>query len=214
MAKKAIKKFTTVEGTVESAFIQRPSTTYSTDPHGEYSIKLIFTGQEEGFDEFKAWADGVNAKARAAILEDNPELKDFKDCLLLGPDEDVNGKPTGNWAFTSSQTASWPSGDLRQLDVFTEEGKPFPKDVKIGKGSKAIVSFSLGQPYSMAKPLFIIGAKPWLQGVMITDVVEYTSNTAESLGFNVKPAASGGDADESPFSSNTNATESTGGVDF
>lgn len=190
MASKRKKRATPVAEMVQG-FIQTPSTKYSDDPNGEYTITIRFTGEEEGFDAFKKWADDTAKKAAAKAKEENPSAKQYKIHPLLQKEvNDETGKETGNWVFKASQTGSWKDGGFRPLPVYTPGGSPWPKAKRIGRGSKVSISFSLGSPYAAAS-LKLVGVKAWLQAVQVVELEEYSGPSADDFGFTVDP-----DADE------------------
>ena len=204
-AKKKQKRHATPVGEIVMGFIQKPSTKYSDDPHGEYTVKLAYTGNEPGFAEFKEFLEKVSAKAHAKMIEEDPRNKNFRQFEYLKPEEDDEGNPTGRVIFNATQTASWKDGNFRKLPVFDNKLQPWAPDLLIGNGSKASLSFSLGAPYAHLK---ITGAKPWLQAVMIEDFVEYTGGQdGASFGF----TATASDDDDDIFGDEGESSGGSGG---
>lgn len=190
MAKKKKPRYATPVGELLQAFIQRPSTKYSKDPHGEYSILMAFNGEEEGFAEFKEFMDKKLERAIDDLVEEDAKNDRLPTHPLLTEEEDDDGNKTGRWLFRSKQTASYPAKQgeapqFRPLAVFTAKGNPFPAAKKIGRGTMASVSFTFGNPYAVNnKQNSMKGIGTYLQAVQVIELVEYSGGGADSFGFN------------------------------
>src|SRR6185437_14036176 len=162
-------------------WVQTPDTKFDAD--GRYSTKLSLTPDKAAplIDQI----DEAIKESHAQAVKDNPNKKTIK---KIDPPYKVD-EDTGNVVFSFAAKAGGKikkgpkAGQTweRKVLVFDSKGKPLSKQVKIGSGTEAKVSFELN-PYYVPKDG--AGVSLRLCAVQVLNLVEWTGGgSADQYGF-------------------------------
>lgn len=205
--RKKAERHTTPTGTLKYAWLLKPDTKFDKDNKGGYyKATLVLEGPtgESLLTKLQAEhnkaVEKINAERKVA---GKGKVKKIGD-LPIAQDEE-----SGNYEVKFKLPAKWESkktgekGD-NKVALFQKNGQPLAKDVKIGNGSKAQVSYEI-RPYD--SPAFGAGISLRLLAVRFIELVEWSGGSADSYGFDTS------DADEDEESSSEETTTTTSGGD-
>jgi hypothetical protein len=187
--------------------LSKPDTKFATveKPHGHFRVGLALDAKDAATRKFIA---DMEARKVAAIAEQEKELGKKIKKIADSPwkaEEDEDGNPTGRIIFNFKK----PGGGKRKdgteytttVDLFDSRGtKLNPSTVRIGGGSKLVVSF---EPRGFYVPASGAGISLRLAGVQVRELVEWGESRdaagygfeSDEEGFVAEPAPSAGQAE-------------------
>lgn len=177
---------TTPIGIASYPYLTRPDTKFDSD--GEYRVGLILPASDA-----KSLMKTINEAIKDSVekaKKDNPQ-KAKKIQAAKAPYSEVTdeeGNETGEVQFNFKMKAKiTPRNGGEPFEVrpalFDAKGKPLPKTVKIGGGSKVKVCAELS-PYFT--DLVGAGISLRLKAVQVIELVEYNGQSADKFGFGVE----------------------------
>lgn len=189
--------------------LSTPDTKYK--PLGEYSTKLILSGEEAQpiIDKYEAELLAFFEAEKAELMKGDGKAKAKAKALKLAPDRpykpeysDDDGEETGNYIFNFKMPARVQREGKPDLilkpDVFDAKGNMLKSCPEMWSGSKLRVSAEF-RPFNTA---IGVGLSLRLKAVQIIELKQGGSRDAAGYGFGVEEdgyEASGSDEGTSPF---------------
>lgn len=174
---KKIRKITPV-GEAKWAHLHTPKAPFLENgrPKGEpkYQVDIIFDPKEAVWDKWSAdlleairqMPDQIDKKTGETIRKQSPIKREL----------DQNDQPTGRFYVTVKTSDKFKPG------VFDKHGTPLNETTLVGNGSKIRVAY-----IENAYTAFGGGINLYLNAVQVLELVEYSSQSATSYGFDIEP---------------------------
>lgn len=176
MANVITNQYDKVEGMLLYTSIQKPVDAYQkpgTDPKPkEWKVSVVLT-DEDYVDELEEWAAGINCKLSLKKIK----TASFEEIYKVAPPEDA-GKNVWVWTLRKSTELGKTGNPVPpkfRPKVYQRKGNTLvdvTNDVLVGNGSKGIVSTDLFVRNNGSASIY-------LKNVLVTDLIEYISNSGE-----------------------------------